>query len=97
MSESDSGGSCDYYKVPVYHTINDRNGYTAECAEITHALNLPHEEANMFKEIWRMARARQGISKKGYNRLRGLYKIQWFVNWLIQIEEEQNDYYNSGI
>jgi len=96
MSELDSGGSCEYYRVNISHTVDDRPEYTAECAEITYALGLMHEEANIFKEIWRMATARQGITKKGNTRLRGLKKIQWYVNWLIKIEEEKNAYNNSN-
>jgi len=95
MSEIDSGGSCEYYRVNISHTVDDRPEYTAECAEITQALELEREEANMFKEIWRMARARQGVTKKGNTRIRGLQKIQWYVNWLIKIEEEKNAYNNS--
>lgn len=91
MSEIDAGDSCDYYKVKVNHTVDYKIPYEAECAEITYALGLTHEEANMFKEIWRMATARKGITKKGNSRIRGLKKIRWYSEWLIKIEEGKNE------
>lgn len=75
QSES-SGGLTNYYLVKVEHpqrAVQPR--YTAECEDIIEALNLNFDEANIFKEIWRIANARQGNGKPGNTELRAAEKI----------------------
>ena len=54
-----SGGRVSYYLVRVEHPQReDQPAYTAECEDIIEALQLPFDEANIFKEIWRTANER---------------------------------------
>jgi len=91
VKEEESGGSCDYYRVDVSFTFDGRDGYTAECGEIIEALQLNQYEANAFKEIWRMAAARQGKQKKGNTEVRGGEKIEWCG----QMIKKRAEYYGS--
>lgn len=78
-SGEDSGGSCDYYKVPITHPTTAKKGYIAECNDVIEALDMSYAEANMFKEIWRTAAARTlGKLKAGHNEIRGAEKIEFF-------------------
>lgn len=90
MKEEDSGGSCDYYVVAVrcpYHL----EPYVAECGDIVDALEMTPNEANVFKELWRRAAARQGKVKKGNTSLRGAQKIKFFGDRILQLEEFNNE------
>lgn len=80
-----SGGSVDYYKVPIKNPttpeLHYENGVWAECNDIIEALNMTYAEANMFKEIWRSAAARTlGLQKAGHTSIRGAEKIVFFAN-----------------
>jgi len=75
--KENSGGSCGYYRLGVEFTYDGRSAYTVECGEIIDALDMNQYEANAFKEIWRMAAARQGKEKEGNSELRGGQKIEW--------------------
>lgn len=77
-SVEDSGLSCNYYKVTVMYPYDtDKAPYIAECGEVAEALGLTGYESNIFKELWRQARARQGLMKKGNTPVRGAEKILW--------------------
>lgn len=88
MSES-NGGSCGYYRVIVKDPWDGSDEYDAECGEIAEALNLTVFESNIFKEIWRGAKARQGAKKKGNTALRGAQKIVFFSNRILKSEERK--------
>ncbi len=76
----DSGGSCDYYRVPIETPWTAEEPYIAECGDVMEALNMTYAEANMFKEIWRSAAARTlGKLKAGHNEVRGAEKIEFFA------------------
>lgn len=88
MSNESTGGSCSYYVTTIecpYHS----DPYTAECGDITDQLEMNPREANIFKEIWRMAAARQGKKKKGNSALRGAQKIKFFADRILQLEEHK--------
>ena len=76
MAAENSGGRVNYYLVEVKHPQReDQPPYQAECEDIIEALELNFDEANIFKEIWRTARARQGTKKEGNSELRAAQKI----------------------
>lgn len=82
----DSGGSCSYYIVNVLWPWDNKAAYVAECGEIAEALEMTPHEANVFKEVWRKAAARQGKRKKGNNALRSAEKIKFFADRILQTE-----------
>mgnify|MGYP003965399167 FL=1 len=79
-----SGGSCNYYRKYVDFTFDGRPSYVAECGEIIDALEMNQYEGNAFKEIWRMAAARQGRRKAGNTTTRGGEKIKWCGQMIIE-------------
>lgn len=62
-----TGGSSSYYKVFVKNPTTLVDPYEAECNDIIEALEMTFAEGNAFKAIWRKAKARQGVKKKGYD------------------------------
>lgn len=79
-----SGGFVNYYLVYVeYPQRKEQVPYQAECEDIMDALELTPNEANIFKEIWRSARARQGMEKQGNTNLRGAQKIVHYANRIL--------------
>lgn len=74
-----SGGSCDYYKIIVYNVAMDIT-QTVECKDVMSALQLNHEEMNIFKEVWRSAASRLGKKKAGHTQLRGAEKVKFFAD-----------------
>lgn len=74
-----SGGSCSYYEKNVYSVALNKV-QLVECKDVMTALELNHDEINMFKEIWRSAAARQGKKKEGHTALRGANKIFFFAD-----------------
>ena len=74
-----SGGSCSYYEKNVYSVALNKV-QLVECKDVMTALELNHDEINMFKEIWRSAAARQGKKKEGHTALRGAHKIKFFAD-----------------
>lgn len=78
MSVENSGLDCNYYNVTVKHLSSDTEPeYETNCADITEALGMTPNEANIFKEVWRSAAGRQGRQKKGHSQIRGAEKILW--------------------
>ena len=76
MAAENSGGRVNYYLVEVKHPQReDQPAYQAECEDLIEAMELNFDEANIFKEIWRTARARQGTKKEGNSELRAAQKI----------------------
>lgn len=86
-----SGGSSDYYKVFVKHPTTLDEPYEAECNDVIEALGMTFAEGNAFKAIWRKAKARQGVKKKGYDN--GVYdseKVVFFgERMLIQAKSDE--------
>jgi hypothetical protein len=72
-----TGGSSNYYKVFVKTPTTLDAPYEAECNDIIEALKMTFAEGNAFKAIWRKAKARQGVQKKGYDN--GLYDSEKVV------------------
>lgn len=89
-TEQYTGSSSDYYKVYVKNPTTLDSPYEAECNDVIEALNMTFAEGNAFKAIWRKAKARQGVKKKGYDN--GLYdseKVVFFgQRMLVQAKEE---------
>ncbi|MNQ24610.1 hypothetical protein D3C85_378090 [compost metagenome] len=86
-----TGGSSDYYKVLVKNPTTLSSPYEAECNDIIESLNMTFAEGNAFKAIWRKAKARQGVRKKGYDN--GVYdseKVVFFGERML-VEAKSND------
>lgn len=74
-----TGGSNDYYKVPVTRTLDGRPGYTAQCLEIIEALGMTFAEGEAFKAIWRNCSGRTlGIEKPDGDPLYDAEKVQFY-------------------
>lgn len=82
--EESSGGLVNYYLVEVKHPQRDVPPYQAECEDIIDALELTFDEANIFKEIWRTARQRQGVGKKGNTPIRAAEKMVHYSNRILR-------------
>lgn len=92
MTVENSGGSCSYYEVKVkFPTKENKEKYIAECNDIIHALDMNISEANIFKEIWRLAAARQGKQKKGNTTMRGWEKIKWMADTELSILKRKQE------
>lgn len=90
--EQYTGGSSDYYKVYVKNPTTLPEPYEAECNDIIEALKMTFAEGNAFKAIWRKAKARQGVKKKGYDN--GLYdseKVVFFGERMVVEAKEGGD------
>ena len=91
--EQYTGGSSDYYKVFVKNPTTLDKPYEAECNDIIEALQMNFAEGNAFKAIWRKAKARQGVKKKGYDN--GVYdseKVIFFgERMLIEAKGKDNE------
>lgn len=87
-----TGGSSNYYKVFVQSPTTLDTPYEAECNDIIEALKMTFAEGNAFKAIWRKAKARQGVQKKGYDN--GLYdseKVVFFgERMVVEAKSETN-------
>lgn len=78
-----TGGLVDYYLVRVeYPQRPEQPPYTAECEDLIEALALNPDEANIFKELWRSAQARQGRGKLHHTPLYGTEKILHYAQRL---------------
>jgi len=87
-----TGGSSNYYKVFVKNPTTLEEPYEAECNDIIEALDMTFAEGNAFKAIWRKAKARQGVQKKGYDN--GLYdseKVVFFGERMVVEAKEKGD------
>ena len=80
QDEENSGGRVSYYEADILCPLH-RAPYTAECSDIIAALGMNPREANMFKELWRGAAARQGLMKEGNSPLRGAEKLCFFADF----------------
>ncbi len=93
VPEQYTGGSSDYYKVSVRNPTTLSEPYEAECNDIIEALQMNFAEGNAFKAIWRKAKARQGVKKKGYDN--GVYdseKVIFFgERMLIEAKGKDNE------
>jgi len=56
-----TGGSVSYYGIEL------ADGTKVQCNDVIKALNMTYAEGNVFKAVWRIAAARQGKSKRGYD------------------------------
>lgn len=86
-----TGSSSDYYKVFVKNPTTIALPYEAECNDIIESLNMTFAEGNAFKAIWRKAKARQGVKKKGYDN--GVYdseKVVFFGERML-VEAKSNE------
>lgn len=91
-AEEYTGGSSNYYKVFVKNPTTLDKPYEAECNDIIEALDMTFAEGNAFKAIWRKAKARQGVQKKGYDN--GLYdseKVVFFGERMVVEAKEKGD------
>lgn len=88
-----SGGRVSYYLVRVEHPQReDQPAYTAECEDIIEALQLPFDEANIFKEIWRTANERiHGAGKEGNNPLRAAQKMAHYSVRILRRETRNHN------
>lgn len=88
-----TGGSSNYYKVFIKNPTTLEQPYEAECNDIIEALQMTFAEGNAFKAIWRKAKARQGVQKKGYDN--GLYdseKVVFFgERMVVEANEKGNE------
>lgn len=85
VDESPTGGSSDYYKADIQHPTTASKAYTAECNDIIEALGLDFTEGNIFKAIWRNAKARLGQGKSGNSEQYDIEKVFFFaVRLLVQ-------------
>lgn len=79
------GGRTNYYLVYVKHPQREEQPpYQAECEDIIEALGLTFNEANIFKEIWRSANARQQNGKPGHNALYGAQKMVHYAKRILR-------------
>lgn len=90
-AEEYTGSSSNYYKVFVKNPTTLETPYEAECNDIIESLKMTFAEGNAFKAIWRKAKARQGVKKKGYDN--GVYdseKVVFFgERMLIEAKEDE--------
>lgn len=85
-----SGGRVNYYLVKVDHPQREEQvPYQAECEDIMDALALTPDEANIFKEIWRTANARQGTGKMGNTPLRAAQKLVHYSGRILRKAERE--------
>lgn len=85
MADEISGGFVNYYLVAVDHPQRtNQPPYQAECEDIIDALELTPDEANIFKEIWRTARQRQGTGKLGNTPVRAAEKMVHYSNRILR-------------
>jgi hypothetical protein len=83
-----TGGLTNYYVKHIAHPQR-QEPYTAECEDIIEALEMNPDEANIFKEIWRSAAARQNNGKPGHTALYGAEKIVHYGNRILRRERRK--------
>lgn len=83
--EKTTGFHVDYYLVEIKEA---RRGVTGivECDDVIEALGLTFAEGCVFKEIWRTARARQGVGKPGHTQRYGREKVLHYAEFLYNKE-----------
>lgn len=89
-SSENSGGRVNYYLVEVTHPQRENQApYQAECEDIIDALEMTFDEGCIFKELWRTARARQGVSKQGNTPIRAGQKMVHYAQRILAKAERQ--------
>lgn len=78
-----TGGSSDYYKVPVADPTSGGPAYVAECNDIIEALNMPFADGNAFKALWRIAALAQGNGKPGTTEVYDAEKLVFFAQRIL--------------
>ena len=78
-----TGGSSDYYKLPVTAPTSGGPAYTAECNDIIEALGMNYAEGNALKALWRIAAARMDNGKPGTTALYDSEKVVFFGQRLV--------------
>lgn len=85
-----TGGSVNYYTVPVADPISGGSPYAAQCGDIIEALQMDFNEGNAFKAIWRKCAARAlGLNKKGNTPLYDAEKVAYFGERMIAVEQRK--------
>lgn len=80
-----TGGRVNYYLVRIdFPQREEQEPYTAECEDIIAGLKLTPDEANVFKEIWRSANARQGNGKPDHKAMYGAEKILHYAGRILR-------------
>lgn len=79
-----TGGFNNYYLVEVKEPQRGGPPMQVECEDVIEALDLNFDEANIFKEIWRSARQRQGTGKPGHSPVYGAEKIVHYANRILR-------------
>ena len=73
-----TGGSSDYYKIPIDNPTSGCKPYVAECNDIIEAFGMSFGLGNVFKAVWRLAALIQGRGKPGATRTYDAEKIVFF-------------------
>lgn len=79
-----TGGLANYYVVRIDHPQRGDTPYQAECEDIIEALQMNPDEANLFKEVWRSAAARQANGKPGHTALYGAEKLVHYAGRILR-------------
>ncbi len=79
-----TGGSSDYYKLPIKNPTSGGDQYIAECNDIIEALGMNYAEGNAFKAVWRHAALRQGHGKPGSTLKYEAEKVVFFGQRLLE-------------
>lgn len=87
IADVSSGGKVDYYVALVRFPQRTKVPYTAECEDIIEALEMTFDEGNIFKEIWRTAKARQGVVKEGHTTVRAAQKLVHYAKRILRRAE----------
>lgn len=82
-----NGGFVSYYLASVEHPQRkEQPAYTAECEDISRALQMTPDEFCEFKAIWRTAAARLGNTKPGHNAVYDAQKRVHYATISLAIE-----------
>ena len=85
MNATSKGGLNSYYLVDIrFPQREEQPPYQAECEDIIEALEMSFDEGNIFKELWRNAKARQGEGKPGNTPLRAAEKIHHYASRILR-------------
>ena len=84
-----TGGSSSYYTITVEKPTSGGDPYVAECNDIIEALKMDFRTGNMFKAVWRLAAAAQGIGKPGTTMRYDTEKIIFYAERELALLEEK--------
>lgn len=74
-----TGGSSSVYMTHVKNPTTLDDAYDAECNDLIESLGMTPAEANVFKAVWRTAKARQGkVKKANHNAVYDAEKCMFF-------------------